>query len=121
MTIYGIYTFPDSVDMLRLRRTAGQLESYSKICSKRIIVNTDIVRLKMVRTKNLNAASGRKQRIEGIVKNLSAKATASPSIFDEKQAESVSVLGVRERSMDSITNRSSPFETGKRPYSSLKP
>ncbi|XP_028401193.1 zinc finger protein 184-like [Dendronephthya gigantea] len=65
----------------------------------------------MVRTKNLSAASGRKQRIEGIVKNLSAKATSSPSNPDEKQAESVSVLGVRERSMDSITNRSSPFET----------
>ena len=66
----------------------------------------------MVRTKNINAASGRKQRIEGIVKNLSAKALAEPNSPDENPTESV--FGVRERSMDSITNRGSPFETGKR-------
>ena len=68
----------------------------------------------MVRTKNLSAASGRKQRIEGIVKNLSAKALAEPNSPDENPTEPISVLGVRERSMDSITNRGSPFETGKR-------
>ncbi len=67
----------------------------------------------MVRTKNLSPASGRKQRIEGIVKSLSAKALSTPSICDENQTEPVSVLGIHERSVDSITNRSSPFETGK--------
>ena len=67
----------------------------------------------MVRTKSLSASFGRKQRIEGIVKNLSAKAHSSPSIPDENQTESVSVLEARERSMDTLPNRSTPLETGK--------
>ena len=67
----------------------------------------------MVRIKSLNAALRRKKRIEGIVDNLSAKATSSPSNSDENHTEPVSDFGVHERSMDSMTNRSSPFETGK--------
>ena len=65
----------------------------------------------MVRIKSLHAALRRKQRIEGIVDNLSAKATGTPSISDENHTELVPDLGIHERSVDSVTNRSSPFET----------
>lgn len=103
-------------DMLRRSRARWNHIPWSCHCWRGSLLNPCKLALKMVRTKNLSAATGRKQRIEGIVKNLSAKALAAPCNLDEKHTEPMSVLGVRER-MDSrlfsTTTRSDPVETGK--------